>query len=154
MNRLSRQFVGPLLLLLLPAFAVLWWARTAVPPATVGFATGSLPECGLTDYCSNAEYKCPALVNLDLLDAVAKAIDDLPRTTVELREGNYVHLTQRTAVWGFIDDVELLLDGNVVHARSQSRRGPINLGGNGRRLDEVNARIHARCTELLSTERG
>ena len=52
---------------------------------------------------------------------------------------SYVHAEFRTALWGFVDDVEFLFDdaARVVHFRSASRTGYYDFGLNRRRMKEI-----------------
>jgi uncharacterized protein (DUF1499 family) len=57
---------------------------------------------------------------------------------VKLTE-SHIHAEFRTALWGFADDVEFLLDdtARVVHFRSASRVGYYDFGLNRRRMKEI-----------------
>ena len=48
---------------------------------------------------------------------------------------NYLHIEFKTALMGFVDDVELLLDGKQIHVRSASRLGYSDLGVNRKRVE-------------------
>lgn len=54
----------------------------------------------------------------------------------------YIHVEFRTALWGFVDDVEFLFDeaSRVVHFRSASRAGYYDFGLNRRRMKEISER--------------
>ena len=54
----------------------------------------------------------------------------------------YIHVEFRTALWGFVDDVEFLFDdaSRVVHFRSASRTGYYDFGLNRRRMKEISER--------------
>jgi uncharacterized protein (DUF1499 family) len=79
----------------------------------------------------------------DAARRIATAVESLPRWRVESADlaGASVHLTRRTRVWGFVDDVRLALapagGGTVVHAESQSRVGVGDLGQNRRNILEL-----------------
>jgi uncharacterized protein (DUF1499 family) len=79
-------------------------------------------------------------------EALLAAIRTLPRTKVlEIRPG-YVHAIQRSAVFGFIDDLECVLpeDERFVHVRSASRVGYYDFGVNRARVERLRAEFRAR----------
>jgi uncharacterized protein (DUF1499 family) len=57
----------------------------------------------------------------------------------------YLHAEFSTRWLGFVDDVELYLDGsaNVIHVRSASRLGHSDLGTNRRRVEAIRERFGA-----------
>jgi uncharacterized protein (DUF1499 family) len=50
---------------------------------------------------------------------------------------NYIHAEFKTPLMGFVDDVELLLDGKQVHVRSASRLGYSDWGVNRKRVEAI-----------------
>jgi uncharacterized protein (DUF1499 family) len=66
-----------------------------------------------------------------------------PRTTI-VREGpGYLKAESRSRLLGFVDDVEIVVDGaaRVFRFRSASRVGRGDLGVNRRRMERVSARL-------------
>ncbi|MEQ8662522.1 MAG: DUF1499 domain-containing protein, partial [Gammaproteobacteria bacterium] len=61
--------------------------------------------------------------------------------TIVTHDDTYLHATFRSALFGFVDDVELRLDGDALHWRSASRVGYSDLGANRRRLEALRGRI-------------
>jgi uncharacterized protein (DUF1499 family) len=51
----------------------------------------------------------------------------------------YIHATSQTALLGFVDDLEFLLDenGNKIYIRSASRVGYSDMGKNKKRMDKI-----------------
>ena len=78
-------------------------------------------------------------------ERLLSALKSLPRTTIVSSEEHYVHATCRSAVFRFVDDVELLIDDaeKLVHVRSASRLGYSDLGANGRRIRALRAAFEA-----------
>lgn len=60
-------------------------------------------------------------------------------------EGNYLYAEYRTLVFGFVDDVEFLVDepAGVILVRSASRLGYSDLGANRRRVEAIRAKFAA-----------
>ena len=81
---------------------------------------------------------------------VEQAVAGLPRWQVGSADpaAGTVHLTRRTRLWWFVDDVRLTLTpgagGTVVHAESRSRVGLGDLGQNRRNILELWAALRAR----------
>ncbi|HET6572810.1 MAG TPA: DUF1499 domain-containing protein [Fimbriiglobus sp.] len=80
---------------------------------------------------------------------IEAAAGKLPRWHVESADpaAGTVHLTRRTRLWGFVDDVRLTVtptaDGTRVDAESRSRVGVGDLGQNRRNILELWSAIGA-----------
>ena len=70
------------------------------------------------------------------LTALLPVLEAMPRTQVLEASRTYLHATNSSALFGFVDDLELYADSarGVLQARSVSRLGDSDLGVNGRRL--------------------
>jgi uncharacterized protein (DUF1499 family) len=104
-----------------------------VPPE-LGVRAGSLAPCPSQAHCARADW-ASSDPEADLA-RLAAAIEAMPRTQVLERSGDYLHATASSALFGFVDDLELHADSSqgVLQARSVSRLGDSDLGVNGRRL--------------------
>ncbi len=73
----------------------------------------------------------------------AEAVAAFGRTEIVLDEPGYLHAECRTAIFRFVDDLELELDRDraVIHVRSASRVGKSDLGANLSRVDRLKAAI-------------
>ena len=62
-----------------------------------------------------------------------------PRITIIEDTGDYLHAEARSLVFGFIDDVEFVLDPgeSVIQVRSASRVGYSDFGVNRRRVERI-----------------
>jgi uncharacterized protein (DUF1499 family) len=103
-------------------------------PADLGVHNGALSPCPSPAHCARADWSVadPAAT----LAALVPVIEATPRTEVlELSDG-YLHATATSALFGFVDDLELYADssGGVLQARSVSRLGDSDLGVNAQRL--------------------
>lgn len=106
-------------------------------PADLGVHQGALSPCGSPAHCARANWSVadPQAALAGLVPVVVAT----PRTTlVEQRDG-YVHATASSALFGFVDDLELYADPDhgVLQARSVSRLGDSDLGVNAHRLAEL-----------------
>jgi uncharacterized protein (DUF1499 family) len=95
---------------------------------------GSLAPCPSPAHCARADWASadPEAALAQLLPVVQA----LPRTQVLEQSATYLHATCSSALFGFVDDLELHADptAGVLQARSVSRLGDSDLGVNGRRL--------------------
>lgn len=137
-------------LLIVLAFIALRVVIVVVSPKAIKIRPmdGKLPECPETPncVCSQAEranqkveplkFTCPteeAMLRLKL------TMDALPGTKIAKDDRVYMHVEFKTLVFGFVDDVEFLIDENkkVIHIRSASRLGYSDLGTNRRRVETI-----------------
>lgn len=103
-------------------------------PAELGVHGGSLAPCVSTAHCARADW-----VVADpeaALTALRSALLAMPRTELVEQSGGYLHATSSSALFGFVDDLELYADParGLLQARSVSRLGDSDLGVNARRL--------------------
>ncbi|MCC6138178.1 MAG: DUF1499 domain-containing protein [Bdellovibrionaceae bacterium] len=72
-------------------------------------------------------------------DRLKKVVNSLSRTQIVKEDPSYLHFTFKSALFGFVDDVEFYLDEatQLVHFRSASRLGYSDLGVNRRRMEEI-----------------
>jgi uncharacterized protein (DUF1499 family) len=69
----------------------------------------------------------------------------MPRTTIVTQREDYLHAEFRSAIFRFVDDVEVYFDAPAKHIqlRSASRLGYSDLGVNRRRVEEIRRRFLA-----------
>ena len=75
----------------------------------------------------------------------AEIVESLPKTRVVVDEPDYLHAECASRLFGFVDDLELWLDGEagVIHVRSASRVGKSDLGANRRRVERLREALAA-----------
>jgi uncharacterized protein (DUF1499 family) len=63
----------------------------------------------------------------------------LPRTRIVAEEPDYLHAECRSRLFRFVDDVELVLDGEakLIHFRSAARLGRRDFGVNRERMESI-----------------
>ena len=73
------------------------------------------------------------------------ALKSFPRVELVIAEPRYLHATFTSAIFGWVDDVELLIDEEtrLIHVRSASRTGTWDLGANKRRALKLRAAFEA-----------
>ena len=103
-------------------------------PADLGVHNGALSPCPSPAHCARADWTVsdPAAS----LAALVPVIEATPRTQILEQGDGYLHATASSALFGFVDDLELYADTarGVLQARSVSRLGDSDLGVNGQRL--------------------
>lgn len=78
--------------------------------------------------------------------ALLEVVATLPRTTVVTKTDAYLHAESRSALFGFVDDVEFQLRpaDKTIAVRSASRLGYWDLGVNRRRVEQIREVLRAR----------
>ncbi len=83
------------------------------------------------------------------LDHVAAVVSQFPRAKVVRRDDQYLHAEFKSWLFGFVDDVEFLVDeaAQQIHFRSASRLGHSDLGVNRKRMETFRQRFAALAGE-------
>lgn len=68
---------------------------------------------------------------------VAKVVGAMPRATIVRQDGSYLYAEFRTALMGYVDDVEFHADGKAVQVRSSSRLGVRDFHVNRKRVEAI-----------------
>ena len=117
-------------------------------PADIGVDEGRLAPCPSSPNCVSSDAQ-PGLhqtkpLRFDGDSATAwkfaeAAVGQLPRTRVIRLEPDYLHAECRSALMGFVDDLELHLRAGegTIAVRSASRLGWSDMGVNRRRVDAL-----------------
>ena len=121
------------------------WRR----PTNLGVIGGRLSPCRSTPNCVSSQadpadkehYIAPIAFKGDAIAAVRKAVESMPRSRVISADSHYLYAEFRSALLGYVDDVEFHYDGKVIHVRSASRLGRRDFGVNRARVEEVRKRI-------------
>ena len=111
-------------------------------PADLGVQGGELSPCTSSAHCARQDWPT-ANLQLDLQRVIA-AVRDTPRTIIVEERDGYIHAEASSALFGFVDDLELLAnqDSGMIQARSISRLGDSDLGVNSARLDRLKLLIN------------
>ncbi len=122
------------------------WRR----PGNLGVIGGRLSPCRRTPNCVSSQadpadkehYIAPiAFQGGDAIAVVRKAVESMPRARVISADSHYLYAEFRSALLGYVDDVEFHYDGSVIHVRSASRLGRRDFGVNRARVEELRKRI-------------
>jgi uncharacterized protein (DUF1499 family) len=127
-------------------------------PQNLGYQAGRLAPCKRSPNCVSSQadpqderhYIAPIALkgnaSGNVIAAVRKAVESMPRTTVVQLEPGYLYAEFRSKLMGFVDDVEFLADParGVVHVRSASRLGRRDFGVNRSRVEKLRALLEKR----------
>jgi len=110
-------------------------------PTDLGVHNGALAPCPSPAHCARVNW--PVADPQASLAALVPAVQATPRTTVVEQGDGYLHATASSALFGFVDDLELYADTahGVLQARSVSRLGDSDLGVNAQRLAALQAQL-------------
>ncbi len=123
------------------------------PQTDSGFKDSRLAPCPTSPNCVSSQasietqrveplrYKGVAVEAKSRLLAVLK---DMERAQTESADTNYIHAEFRSALFGFVDDVEFYFDPpGVIQVRSASRVGYSDFGVNRKRVEVIRTRFAA-----------
>ncbi len=124
-------------------------------PANLGISDAQLapcppsPNCVSSDAADSAHQLEAFSLSAPPEDAwhvIREEVASLPRTTVVEQTSEYLHAQCASALFGFVDDLELHLraSDNVVAIRSASRVGYSDLGVNRRRAEQLREALRIR----------
>lgn len=133
--------MGTLLQPLLLILSLALFQLVGPVPSELGVHNGALAPCPSPAHCARADW---ALTDPDsALALLVPVVVAMPRTTLVEQGDGYLHATVSSALFGFVDDLELYADqaDGLLQARSVSRLGDSDLGVNGRRLNAVKAAL-------------
>jgi len=122
-------------------------------PDNLGVKNGRFAPCRPTPNCvssqadpADKEHYIAPIAFSGTMPELRRAVESMTRATVISEEGNYLYAEYRSALLGYVDDVELLLDesARLVHVRSASRLGRSDFGVNRKRIEELRVLIGSR----------
>ena len=104
------------------------------------------PNCVSSLSSDKSHYVEPLTYEATLEEAREKLISvihSMKRAEIITAEIDYIHATFKSALFGFIDDVEFSFDDQrkVIDVRSASRTGYSDLGVNRKRVEEIRKRF-------------
>jgi len=104
------------------------------------------PNCVSTQTQQESKKMDPIPFELDpkeVIKIIKNVVESLPNTNLQNESGNYLNYIFKSKIFGFIDDVEFLIDAEqkLIHFRSASRTGYSDLGVNKKRMTELKKAI-------------
>ena len=132
------------------------------PPSSLGVTAGRLAPCPGSPNCVSSEATDeqrvePLRYDGDAAPARARLLEVLngmDRARVVQSTDDYVHVEFRSAVFGFVDDVEFYFSPpGIIQVRSASRTGYYDFGVNRQRVETLRARFAATSNAAGTTAR-
>jgi uncharacterized protein (DUF1499 family) len=120
------------------------------PPADLGARDGRLAPCPAKPNCVSSQSAdethriAPFPLRgppLSSMAALARIVAAQPGATIVVQRDDYLYATFATALMGFVDDVEFVVDAprGLIDVRSASRLGYGDLGVNRKRVEALRA---------------
>ncbi|WP_375509827.1 DUF1499 domain-containing protein [uncultured Nostoc sp.] len=121
-------------------------------PNNLGISNGKLASCPNSPNCvssqsTDATHKITPLTftstTEQAISNLKQIIESLPRTKIITENQDYLYAEFKSALLGFVDDVEFYLDlnANVIQVRSASRLGQSDLGVNRQRIETIRSKL-------------
>jgi uncharacterized protein (DUF1499 family) len=144
-------YVGALLLLVCLALV----SCTGSSPSNLGVSSSGMTPCPSSPNCVSSDagdgdhQVSPLQLAVPATEAwlAARAlVSKLPRTRIVSEKPDYLHAECRSALFGFVDDLELNLRPaeGIIAIRSASRIGYSDLGVNRRRVEALRSSLLSR----------
>ena len=124
-------------------------------PDNLGVKDGRFAACKPTPNCvssqadpADREHYITPISFSGTMHELRRAVESMTRATVIREDGNYLYAEFKSALMGYVDDVELLLDEKaaLVHVRSASRLGRRDFGVNRARIEKLRSLLEKRVT--------
>ena len=119
-------------------------------PDNLGVNNGKLASCPKSPNCVSSQTEPADTVHYiealtytstpeEALTKLKAVVESLPRTKIITETDNYLYAEFKTALMGYVDDVEFYIDRNTqkIHVRSASRLGQSDLGVNRKRIETI-----------------
>ncbi|MCC5609098.1 DUF1499 domain-containing protein [Nostoc sp. CHAB 5834] len=121
-------------------------------PNNLGISNGKLAPCPNSPNCVSSQstdetHKIAPLTFTsspeEAISNLKQIIESLPKTKIITESQDYLYAEFKSALLGFVDDVEFYLDrnANVIQVRSASRLGQSDLGVNRQRIETIRAKL-------------
>jgi uncharacterized protein (DUF1499 family) len=144
---IKRTIIAALVVLATPFVVLLILRLTSRKPANVGVPTMKLAPCPSKDNCVCSQDEGESRIDPLPLGvnpnrtwiALREMVRNGERMTLVVDEPFYLHVESRTAVFGFVDDLEFVRDSDarVIHVRSAARSGKYDFNANRRRIERI-----------------
>ncbi|QQS55955.1 MAG: DUF1499 domain-containing protein [Candidatus Competibacteraceae bacterium] len=122
------------------------------PPVNFGVSEGRLAPCPSSPNCVSSQaadeqqWVHPLRYEAERARARAQllaVLDGMDRAEIVQADENYIHAQFRSAVFGFVDDVEFLFDPpGFIQVRSAARSGYYDFGVNHERVERIRVRFN------------
>jgi uncharacterized protein (DUF1499 family) len=135
---------------------MMFFSCAGQPPVNLGIHNNQLTDCPAKPNCINSQAIDENHTTIPFMyqgkketafKHLKKAIESFKRITIIVEKDNYLHIEFKSAIMGFIDDVEFYFpEEKVIHVRSASRLGYSDFGVNQKRVEQLRERFVAELT--------
>ena len=151
-----KRFAGAAgVLLIAGVVAMFSFSAAASKPENLGAVDGKLAPCPGSPNCVSTQAADPKFRIEPIpfqgsgeaaLTAIRSILEKMPRCRVITCGDGYLHAEFSSRLFGFVDDVEFLVDeeNRQLQFRSASRVGYSDLGVNRRRMEQIRAEFSQR----------
>ncbi len=105
----------------------------------------SKPNCVSSQAADEDHFTAPLTYQGDKIAAIKhlkNVLGSFENATIVLEKDNYLHVEFKSAVMGFVDDLEFYFPGEkIIHLRSASRLGYSDFGVNAKRVNQLRERF-------------
>ena len=122
------------------------WRR----PDNLGVTNGRLAPCRRSPNCVSSqadpldkEHYIAPIEFRGSMHSLRAALAELPLASIVAAKGDYLYAEFRTPILRFVDDVEFLKAGDLLHVRSASRLGRRDFKANRNRVEQLRALIRS-----------
>jgi len=107
------------------------------------------PNCVSSDATDSSHQIAPFVLKQPGTDAwkiITEVVQTMSRTNITVNTGTYLHVECRSAIFRFVDDLQLewRADQGIVAVRSASRIGYTDFGVNRRRVERLRSVLETR----------
>ena len=129
-------------------FVLLAKTSERLTPAHIGLSSGRLQNgpdkpnwvSSQTPTSDTAHFIEPLLSNKSAAELVL-LFEQSGEARLKNHEGGYLHFEYRSWLFGFVDDLELLVGDGVIQVKSSSRVGYSDMGANRKRVENLRQRL-------------
>ena len=124
-------------------------------PSNLGVKEGRLANCPASPNCvcsqaplSSKAYIAPLALNQDeaqeTFNRLKKVLGDMKGVSIVKEEEQYIHAERKTAIMGFVDDLEFYLNvqDHCIDVRSASRLGYSDFGVNRKGVERIRQQLN------------
>lgn len=107
----------------------------------IGVKEGSLLQCSDKPNCvsttnTDEKHSIAPIDTILTLEEINTKLEEFGLTLVKT-DGNYSHFTFTSKIMGYVDDIEIMLNGDQLSIRSASRVGYSDMGANRKRVEKI-----------------
>ncbi len=106
-----------------------------------GVKKGTLMECPDKPNCvsttnSDEKHAIKPIDTILTLEEINTKLEQFGLSLIKT-DGNYSHFTFKSKIMGYVDDIEVMLNGDKLSIRSASRVGYSDMGANRKRVEKI-----------------